>query len=141
MAYECILTEVEDSVGIVTLHRPEVLNAMNRQLVREMNQTMHAFEADGSVGCIVFTGAGENAFLAGGDIHEQRSDDKLYTLEQQPAMGSGHSAFDVGACTKPTIGMMNGLAYGGQGYCRRRRTCGWAARAPSSAFWRRRMAA
>ncbi len=115
MEYECILTEVEDGVGIVTLNRPEVLNAMNRQLVREMHHAMHGFEADDSVGCIVFTGAGEKAFSAGGDIHEQRSDDKLYTLEQQAAMGSGHSAFDVGACTKPTIGMMNGLAYGGAG--------------------------
>ena len=115
MAYECILTEVEDGVGIITLNRPEVLNAMNRQLVREMHHAMHAFEADDSVGCIVFTGAGEKAFSAGGDIHEQRSDDKLYTLDQQAAMSSGHSAYDVGACTKPTIGMMNGLAYGGAG--------------------------
>ena len=115
MAYECILSEIEDGVGIITLNRPEVLNAMNRQLVREMHHAMHAFEADDSVGCIIFTGSGEKAFSAGGDIHEQRSDDKLYTLEQQEKMSAGHSAFDVGACTKPTIGMMNGLAYGGAG--------------------------
>ena len=115
MDYECILTEAEDGVGIITLNRPDVLNAMNRQLVREMHHAMHAFEADDTIGCIVFTGAGEKAFSAGGDIHEQRSDDKLYTLEQQAAMSSGHSAYDVGACTKPTIGMMNGLAYGGAG--------------------------
>ena len=115
MAYECILSETEDGVGIITLNRPEVLNAMNRQLVREMHQAMHAFEADPAIGCIVFTGAGEKAFSAGGDIHEQRSDDKLHTLEQQAAMSAGISAYDVGACAKPTIGMMNGLAYGGAG--------------------------
>ncbi len=115
MADACILTETEDGVGIITLNRPAVLNAMNRQLVREMHAAMHAFEADPAIGCIVFTGAGEKAFSAGGDIHEQRSDDKLYTLEQQEAMSAGAPAYDVGACTKPTIGMMNGLAYGGAG--------------------------
>ena len=115
MPYECILTETEDGVGIITLNRPDVLNAMNRQLVREVHHAMHAFEDDADVGCIVFTGSGEKAFSAGGDIHEQRSDDKLYTLEEQEKMSAGISAYDVGACKKPTIGMMNGLAYGGAG--------------------------
>ena len=107
---DTLLVEQRGAWLKLTLNRPEVLNAMNRQLVREMHHAMHAFEADDDVGCIVFTGAGEKAFSAGGDIHEQRSDDKLYTLEQQAAMSAGISAYDVAACKKPTIGMMASAA-------------------------------
>jgi enoyl-CoA hydratase/carnithine racemase len=70
-------------------------------------------EADEGIGCIVITGAGERAFTAGGDIHEQLADDARYTDEQLDAMRDGRRSYDIGACSKPTIGMMNGLAYGG----------------------------
>jgi enoyl-CoA hydratase len=115
MAYQTILTEIEDGVGIVTLNRPESLNAMNRQLVKELHFAVKDMEADGNVGCIVVTGAGDRAFSAGGDIHEQRADDARYTDAEQEAMREGRSAYDIAACAKPTIGMMNGLAYGGAG--------------------------
>ena len=76
MAYENILVDTEDGVGIVTLNRPDVLNAMNRALSRELHDAVKTFEADDAIGCIVITGSGEKAFSAGGDIHEQRSDDR-----------------------------------------------------------------
>lgn len=113
MAYEMILAEVEDGVGVVTLNRPDVLNAMNRQLSRELLDAVKKFEADDTVGCIVVTGAGERAFSAGGDIHEQRSDDARYTQDQLDAMRNPRNSYDISACAKPVIGMMNGLAYGG----------------------------
>ena len=50
---------------------------------------------------------------AGGDIHEQREDDRRYTPEQLDAMREGRRAYDISASAKPTIGMMNGLAFGG----------------------------
>src|SRR5262249_32176312 len=71
--------------------------------------------ADDEVGCIVITGSGTRAFSAGGDIHEQREDDRRYTQEQLDARSAVRTrgSYEISACPKPTIGMMNGLAYGG----------------------------
>jgi enoyl-CoA hydratase/carnithine racemase len=112
MDYEHILTEVEDGVGIVTLNRPDKLNAMNRRLSSELHAAVKGFEADDAVACIVITGAGR-AFSAGGDIHEQREHDRKYSQEELDRMRTYAPLYDIGTCTKPTIGMMNGLAYGG----------------------------
>jgi enoyl-CoA hydratase/carnithine racemase len=61
----------------------------------------------------VVTGAGEKAFSAGGDIHEQISDDNRLSQEELDARRSGRNSYEISACAKPIIGMMNGLAYGG----------------------------
>jgi enoyl-CoA hydratase/carnithine racemase len=113
MNYEHILLEREDGVGIITLNRPEVLNAMNRALSAELADAVKVLDADDDVGCIVITGAGDRAFSAGGDIHEQRSDDRMYTPEQLDTMSDPRRSYEISASRKPTIGMMNGLAYGG----------------------------
>jgi enoyl-CoA hydratase/carnithine racemase len=113
MAYEHILVETEDGVGIVTLNRPDVLNAMNRRLSTELHEAVKTLEADDAIGCIVITGAGERAFSAGGDIHEQRADDQRYSQAELDAMSNPRRSYDISACAKPTIGMINGLAYGG----------------------------
>jgi enoyl-CoA hydratase len=112
MTYETILLDIEDGVGIVTLNRPDKLNAMNRQLSGELRDAVKALDADDAVGCIVITGAGERAFSAGGDIHEQREDDRRFSQEQLDARRT-RGSFEIAASRKPTIGMMNGLAYGG----------------------------
>ena len=112
MAYETILVEREDGVGIITLNRPDKLNAMNRQLNGELRETVKAMDADDGIGCIVITGAGEKAFSAGGDIHEQREDDRRFTDAELDARRT-RGSFEISASAKPTIGMMNGLAYGG----------------------------
>ncbi len=68
MAYECILTRVEaDKVGIITLHRPKALNALNDQLMDELGAALLAFDADPAIGCMLVTGS-EKAFAAGADI-------------------------------------------------------------------------
>jgi enoyl-CoA hydratase/carnithine racemase len=113
MSYQHILVDIEDGVGTLTLNRPESLNAMNRRLSAELHDAVKQMDADDAVGCIVITGAGTRAFSAGGDIHEQREDDRRYTFEQLEAMREGRRAYDISASAKPTIGMMNGLAYGG----------------------------
>jgi enoyl-CoA hydratase/carnithine racemase len=112
MAYETILVEHEDGVGVITLNRPDKLNAMNRQLNGELRDAVKAMDADDGIGCIVITGSGEKAFSAGGDIHQQREDDRRYTQEQLDGMRT-RGSFEISASKKPTIGMMNGLAYGG----------------------------
>src|SRR5438132_11549750 len=115
MAYEYILVEKAHGVAILTLNRPDKLNAMNRQLSTELHDAVKQMEADEAIGCIVITGAGDRAFSAGGDIHEQRENDRLYTQEELDARGATRSrgSYEISACAKPTLGMMNGLAYGG----------------------------
>src|SRR5712671_3203487 len=112
MDYEHILVEVEDGVGIATLNRPDKLNAMNRRLSSELHDAVKRFEADDAIGCVVITGAGR-AFSAGGDIHEQREDDRRYTPDELDKMRSGRGSLEIATCAKPVIGMINGLAYGG----------------------------
>ena len=62
MPYELILVEQEDGVTIVTLNRPEVLNAMNHQLNHELHDAVAQANADDEIGCIVITGSGGRAF-------------------------------------------------------------------------------
>ena len=112
MAYEHILVEREDGVGILTLNRPDKLNAMNRKLSGELREAVGELDADDEIGCIVLTGAGERAFSAGGDIHEQREDDRRFSQEELDAR-RGRNSYEIAASAKPTIGMLNGLAYGG----------------------------
>jgi enoyl-CoA hydratase/carnithine racemase len=115
MADQVVLVEKTEGVAILTLNRPEQLNAMNAQLNAELRDAVARMSADDEVGCIVITGAGTRAFSAGGDIHEQREDDRHYTQAELDAKSlvRTRGSYEIGACPKPTIGMMNGLAYGG----------------------------
>ena len=113
MAYENILVEVEDGVGIITLNRPDKLNAIDRKLKGELHSALDQMEKDDVIGCIVITGAGERAFSAGGDIRQQLADDASDAKGAPETPREDKSSYAVAACTKPTIGMMNGLAYGG----------------------------
>jgi enoyl-CoA hydratase/carnithine racemase len=115
MAYEFILTEKADGVGFVTLNRPEKLNAMNHQLTDELRDAVKQMNLDDDIGCIVLTGSGNRAFSAGGDIHEQRENDVKYSQEELEKISAARSrgSYELSACAKPIVGMMNGLAYGG----------------------------
>ena len=115
MAYEHIPVEKEEGVTIITLNRPEVLNAMNFQLTYELHEAMMAANADDEIGCIVITGTGQRAFSAGGDIHEQREESRGNVAEFKKLHGPRNPewSYDTSASPKPVIGMMNGLAHGG----------------------------
>ncbi len=115
MDYEHLLVEVEERVKVITMNRPEVLNAMNHKLDEELHHAVMSANDDEGVGCIVITGAGERAFSAGGDIHEQRVHAVELTEEQREANSLQYQnwMYDISASPKPVIGMMNGLAYGG----------------------------
>src|SRR6267378_8553983 len=112
MSYEHILVDIEDGVGVITLNRPEKLNAMNRRLASELHEAVQRLDADDAVGCIVLTGAGR-AFSAGGDIHEQLADDVRYSDEELDRMRTRRGYLDISMSKKPNIGMINGLAFGG----------------------------
>ncbi|HAA96195.1 MAG TPA: hypothetical protein DHW65_06025 [Dehalococcoidia bacterium] len=115
MANEHILVENEEGVAVITMSRPEVLNAMNHQLDMELHQAVMDANADENIGCIVITGSGEKAFSAGGDIHEQRVDARERTEDERDIRSAEHSLwmYEISSSPKPVIGMMNGLAYGG----------------------------
>ena len=115
MPYEHILVEKEERVAILTLNRPEVLNAMNFRAFYELHEAVIEATNDDEVGCIVLTGTGQRAFSAGGDIHEQREASKGVISEFQQLHGPRDPewSYDISASAKPIIGMMNGLAHGG----------------------------
>jgi enoyl-CoA hydratase len=113
--YEHLLIEEIDGVALLTLNRPAKLNALNRRLNAELHDAIKDLEQVASVGCIVVTGAGDRAFSAGGDIHEQRETDQLETPAETEAYRAValHDRYEIATCATPTIGMINGLAYGG----------------------------
>lgn len=73
MSFETILVSRADRVGTITLNRPQALNALNSQVMREVTTAAAEFDADPSIGAIIITGAGEKAFAAGADIKEMAS--------------------------------------------------------------------
>ena len=70
MIFENIEVAHEDAVVIVTINRPKVLNALNRQTIDELHQVMAEVARSESIRCVVLTGAGDKAFVAGADIGE-----------------------------------------------------------------------
>ena len=72
MAFENIEVRTEDAVGIITLNRPQALNALNSQLMDELTEAIDGFEADDAIRCMVITGS-EKAFAAGADIKEMQA--------------------------------------------------------------------
>src|SRR5215813_13492063 len=67
---EPVLLEIEGAIALVTLNRPERLNALNYELIDRLMATLDAIEVDATVRAVILTGAGERAFSAGADIHE-----------------------------------------------------------------------
>jgi enoyl-CoA hydratase len=110
-----VLVEKTEGVAILTLNRPEQLNAMNHALSAELHEAVARLSADAEIGCIVVTGSGDKAFSAGGDIHEQREDDRTCSAAELEARAAARARgiYEIGACPTPTLGMINGLAYGG----------------------------
>jgi len=108
MSYETILLENHGRVGLITLNRPQALNALNAQLVSEVNHALDALEADANIGCIVITGS-KKAFAAGADIKEMAE-----LTYPQIYMDDLFSDSDrVANRRKPIIAAVNGFALGG----------------------------
>lgn len=111
MAYETLLYEKRDGVGYVTLNRPEKLNALNNQVVEELDACFLAIQKDAEVRVVIVTGAGQKAFVAGADIKE--------LAEKAPLQGKefslrGQRVFNsIENLGKPVIAAVNGYALGG----------------------------
>ncbi|MGH6976669.1 MAG: enoyl-CoA hydratase [Stellaceae bacterium] len=108
MRYENILVETRGAVGLVTLNRPQALNALCDALVRELGQALDAFEADEAVGAIVLTGS-DKAFAAGADIKEMQNRSFVDVY-----LGDFVKSWErVTLCRKPVIAAVAGYALGG----------------------------
>jgi enoyl-CoA hydratase len=108
MTYQNLLTEIRGRVGIITLHRPQALNALNSALIAELNTVLNQYELDDGIGAIVITGS-EKAFAAGADIKEMQS--KSYMdVYKGDFIGSWER---VATCRKPVIAAVAGFALGG----------------------------
>src|ERR1700676_5044300 len=111
MGYEYILSERQGEVALITLNRPEKLNALSFPLMQEVDDALSEYEADDAVKAVILTGAGDRAFSAGADIHEMAglSSEELAVRSDT----RGRISWHVANYSKPIIGAINGLAYGG----------------------------
>ncbi|MEM9705692.1 MAG: enoyl-CoA hydratase [Pseudomonadota bacterium] len=109
MAYECILTETDGAAGVITLNRPDALNAFNLQLMDELTDALTKFENDDLIGCIVITGS-EKAFAAGADIKEMAERTYMDVFKEDFITRNWEQA---SRCRKPLIAAVAGYALGG----------------------------
>ena len=111
MAFDNLLLEREDAVVILTVNRPKVLNALDSQTIDELRRAVLDVRQDASVRCLIITGAGDKAFVAGADIHE--------LSQQSPTGGRDHALRGqhvfglIETLGKPVIAAVNGFALGG----------------------------
>ena len=111
MTYECILVEQRGAVTLITLNRPQALNALSSTVMKELIAAFAEFEADDSQGCAVLTGSGDKAFAAGADISEMA--DKPATDFFAHAFFDGWQKGIASVVRKPWIAAVNGFALGG----------------------------
>src|SRR6202046_3310970 len=111
MNFENILLEKKNSIAYVTVNRPKVLNALNMATMEELREAFHDIKNDSGMRVVIFTGAGEKAFIAGADIGELAKKDavtgKEYTHRGQNVLNL------IETLGKPVICCINGFALGG----------------------------
>lgn len=108
---EHVIVQRDEGVAIITLSRPQVLNALNLPLYEELEQAFKELEDDDDIKVVIVTGAGEKAFSAGADIHE--AVDAPPDVVDRRNAASGRLSWYIASYPKPVIGALNGLAYGG----------------------------
>jgi enoyl-CoA hydratase len=107
-----VQVEREGAVAIVTLNRPEAMNALNKQMRRELAGVFEALDGDESVRCVVLTGAGARAFTAGLDLKELGADAGALSAANATEP-EANPVKAVERCVKPVIGAINGVAITG----------------------------
>ena len=115
-----VLIETQDGVGVITLNRPQVLNALSLEMIREIASTLHRWIKDGAIKAVVFKGKGGRAFCAGGDIrsfYNAGMDSRRGVVNPRVPVvffaeeySLNKQIFDY---PKPTVAIMNGVTMGG----------------------------
>jgi len=107
MTYEMILSEIRSRVGLITLNRPQALNALNNQLMREVMDALESFDKDDGIGAMVITG-NEKAFAAGADIKEMADKSISEMMDRDHVAVFGR----IRTIQKPVIAAVSGWALG-----------------------------
>lgn len=111
MNYESINLTIDNKIAVLTINRPESLNALNAQVFTDLDSAFDFLKDEKSVNCIIITGSGEKAFVAGADIKEFST----YSSEKAKELSKrGHTVFQkIENMNKPVIAAINGFALGG----------------------------
>jgi enoyl-CoA hydratase/carnithine racemase len=109
MAYETLIVETRDHVGLIRLNRPQALNALNAKLMDELSDALAKFDADDHVGAVVITGS-DKAFAAGADIKEMQAKSFVDAFREDFITANWEAA---ARCRKPVIAAVAGYALGG----------------------------
>ena len=108
---ETLIFEKTENIGVVTFNRPQALNALNSQVMKELLELLGFLKTDTSLRCVIFTGSGEKSFIAGADIKEMAA---MTVAQASDFSKAGHLVLkDIAACPFPFIAAVNGFALGG----------------------------
>ena len=110
MTFDTLLVTIENGIATIVINRPDKRNALNASVRREIIEALDALRTQNEARVIVFTGAGEKAFIAGADIGEFA---ERTPVEQRAVMEERRVFDEIAAFPKPTIAMINGYAFGG----------------------------
>lgn len=111
MSFKNLLYEVKEKAALITINRPEKLNALNTETIRELGDAVKQAEADAEVTAVIITGAGDKSFVAGADISEFNALDEQGGIQ---LARDGHDVFNsIESLSKPVIAAVNGFALGG----------------------------
>ena len=111
MPYKNLLYEVEERIAVVTVNRPEVMNALNRETVAELKRAALSVRDDDGIGGMIITGMGDKAFIAGADINELAKENVLSGRDTSIRGQGTLQTFEL--MGKPIIAAINGYALGG----------------------------
>jgi enoyl-CoA hydratase len=112
MNFDTLLLETdENGIALLTINRPDKLNALNNRVLDELEKAAGEIEENDAIRAVIVTGAGDKAFVAGADIKELNTLNKK-SAEQQSERGQG-VFFKFENCSKPVIAVVNGYALGG----------------------------
>ncbi|NOZ04494.1 MAG: hypothetical protein GXO92_07835, partial [FCB group bacterium] len=107
----CVKQEISDGIGVITIDRPEALNAVNSDIIDELKNIFRSLRSNNDVGAVIITGAGEKAFIAGADIKEMSH---FGTPEGLDFARKGQDLTNlIERFPKPVIAAINGYALGG----------------------------
>ena len=109
--YKTLLTSLENGIFVVTVNRPDKLNALNKDVMSDLSAVMNEIESNTEIKAVIITGSGQKAFVAGADISEFVG---LSNEEGKALAKTGQDIFfRIENCTKPIVAAVNGFALGG----------------------------
>jgi enoyl-CoA hydratase len=111
MSFENLLLERDGAVAVLTINRPQVLNALNIQTIDELRRAVLALKHDAAVRVVIITGAGDRAFSVGSDLRQRKDMTKEQWLRQRQDFD--RTLYTLRQLRKPIFAAVNGIAYGG----------------------------